>query len=100
MHLGPELVYALAALRRSPVGRRSRLRAERIRLERDGRKVLQKADEDEGHLVVRKLGFISLRKDRTSVGSRFIYLLPETNARAGVESAGYVRCLERGGRGD
>jgi putative hemolysin len=23
--------------------------------------------------------------------------LPETNARAGVESAGYVRCLERGG---
>ena len=66
MTLWPELLHALAPRAACPLRLDPRFRIERAHVEVDALKVLQQADEEEGHLIVRKL-------------------LAETDARAGVE---------------
>lgn len=57
MHLRPEPVQRLSALRQlRPLRRGARFGAEGIQVERERGEVLEKPDEDERHLVVRKLG--------------------------------------------
>ena len=70
MALGPELLNALASRGASPLRLRPRVRAERVQVKLNALKVLQQADEEEGHLVVGEL-------------------LSETDARAGVEGKEY-----------
>lgn len=82
MRLRPQLLEALPAGHLRPPRRRARVRVLRVGLEVNGGEVLQQADDHERHLVVR-------------------VLLPEADARAGVEReedervAAQVRLLAR-----
>ena len=87
MHLREDLFCRLSAFPFGPSKRRKRVRSLCVWCQTDRVKLLQEADEDEGHFVIRKLKSIGntvneRKKKRARMNA---YLLTKTNARTGIE---------------